>query len=334
MTMPLNFGVLLLGYAQSVNPNLPKGANVTATNPPSYLSSFFGWLFTDVPITMGQQVVEIFWICLLLSAILGILGVIRFVVMARPLLVTLILRLSLLSFVVIGSYYLFNMGEWPTATTLALVWILLVSRWWGSFRPAAVSKAWQYHPPGFRWIDWARSWGIHPLRSRVRPTPPPRNGRHRELKLSQILSRIFSGRFWLRMLGQLLWLVGSLLTGLARAIEREQKAAAAKNTERNGVHQAKPAASTTARPAAKPAAKPAPPPKSSPPPPPPPRPPLPKGGMSEAEALKLLGLPAGASMEQIRIAHRRLMIRYHPDHGGDSLLAARVNQAKDVLLGR
>lgn len=329
MTMPLKLGVLLIGYAQSVNPNLPKGANVTATNPPSYLSSFFKWLFTDVPITMGQQVVEIFWLCLLLSAILGILGVIRFVVMARPLLVTLILRLSLLSCIVIASYYLFKMGEWPTATTLALVWVLLVSRWWGSFQPAAVAKAWRYQPPGFRWIDWARSWGIRPLRSRVRATPPPRNGRRAKIKLSQIFSRLVSGRFWLKMLGQLLLLLGSLLTGLARAIEREQKAAAAKNAQRSGGHQAKPAASNTAKPAAKPAAKTAPPPKPSPPPPPPP-----KGGMSQAEALKLLGLPVGASQEQIRIAHRRLMIRYHPDHGGDSLLAARINQAKDVLLGR
>jgi curved DNA-binding protein CbpA len=56
--------------------------------------------------------------------------------------------------------------------------------------------------------------------------------------------------------------------------------------------------------------------------------------MSQAEALKLLGFPVGASQEQIRIAHRRLMIRYHPDHGGDAQLAARINQAKDVLLGR
>jgi hypothetical protein len=243
--------------------------------------------------------------------------------MARPLLVTLILRLSLLSCIVIASYYLFKMGEWPTATTLALVWVLLVSRWWGSFQPAAVAKAWRYQPPGFRWIDWGRSWGIRPLRSRVRATPPPRNGRRAKIKLSQIFSRLVSGRFWLKMLGQLLLLLGSLLTGLAKAIEREQKAAAAKNAQRSGGHQAKPAASNTA--------KPAPPPKPSPPPPPPPPP---KGGMSQAEALKLLGLPVGASQEQIRIAHRRLMIRYHPDHGGDSLLAARINQAKDVLLGR
>ncbi|MFN5173878.1 MAG: DnaJ domain-containing protein [Holosporaceae bacterium] len=56
--------------------------------------------------------------------------------------------------------------------------------------------------------------------------------------------------------------------------------------------------------------------------------------MSQAEALKLLGLPQGASLEQIRAAHRRLMIRYHPDHGGDAKMAARINQAKDVLLGR
>ncbi|MBU3655437.1 MAG: hypothetical protein FGM23_03635, partial [Alphaproteobacteria bacterium] len=88
-----------------------------------------------------------------------------------------------------------------------------------------------------------------------------------------------------------------------------------------------------AKPSASSASQTVPPPKPSRSPPPPP-PPLPKSGMSQAEALKLLGLPAGASLEQIRAAHRRLMIRYHPDHGGDAKVAARINQAKDVLLGR
>jgi hypothetical protein len=55
--------------------------------------------------------------------------------------------------------------------------------------------------------------------------------------------------------------------------------------------------------------------------------------MSHAEALEVLGLGEGASPEEIRQAHRRLMQRLHPDHGGSSYLAARINQARDVLLG-
>ncbi len=56
--------------------------------------------------------------------------------------------------------------------------------------------------------------------------------------------------------------------------------------------------------------------------------------MSRAEALKVLGLEAGASEEQIRAAHRRLIQQTHPDKGGTSYLAAKINEAKDVLLGR
>lgn len=61
------------------------------------------------------------------------------------------------------------------------------------------------------------------------------------------------------------------------------------------------------------------------------RPPGP-GTMTQQEAYDLLGLQPGASEEAIREAHRALMKRIHPDAGGTSGLAARVNQAKDTLL--
>lgn len=56
------------------------------------------------------------------------------------------------------------------------------------------------------------------------------------------------------------------------------------------------------------------------------------GKMSRAEALAVLGLKEGATPDQIRAAHRRLMKEFHPDHGGSDYLAAKINQAKDVLL--
>lgn len=56
------------------------------------------------------------------------------------------------------------------------------------------------------------------------------------------------------------------------------------------------------------------------------------GAMSQKEAYEILGLEPGASAEAIREAHRSLMKRIHPDTGGSAGLAARVNQAKDVLL--
>jgi hypothetical protein len=69
---------------------------------------------------------------------------------------------------------------------------------------------------------------------------------------------------------------------------------------------------------------------------PPPRGRAPRGprtDMTREEALAVLGLVEGVSEDDIKAAHRRLIQRMHPDVGGSADLAARINRAKDVLLG-
>mgnify|MGYP001225043683 CR=1 FL=1 len=57
------------------------------------------------------------------------------------------------------------------------------------------------------------------------------------------------------------------------------------------------------------------------------------GEMTTEQAYEILGLEPGATEEEIKEAHHRLLSKIHPDHGGSTFLATQINQAKDFLLG-
>ena len=58
-----------------------------------------------------------------------------------------------------------------------------------------------------------------------------------------------------------------------------------------------------------------------------------RAAMTREEAFAVLGLPTTASDAEIRETYHRPIMKLHPDHGGSDYLAAKINQARDVLLG-
>lgn len=56
--------------------------------------------------------------------------------------------------------------------------------------------------------------------------------------------------------------------------------------------------------------------------------------MTRREAALILGVRESTALEKVKEAHRKVMIANHPDAGGSHYLASKINEAKDVMLGK
>ncbi len=56
--------------------------------------------------------------------------------------------------------------------------------------------------------------------------------------------------------------------------------------------------------------------------------------MTKGEAALILGVSRSASTKEVQSKHKKLLLTNHPDKGGSSLLASKINEAKDVLTGK
>ncbi|PIA38641.1 hypothetical protein AQUCO_02700101v1 [Aquilegia coerulea] len=56
--------------------------------------------------------------------------------------------------------------------------------------------------------------------------------------------------------------------------------------------------------------------------------------MTRREAALVLGLRESATPDKVKEAHRRVMVANHPDAGGSHYLASKINEAKDMMLGK
>ena len=53
--------------------------------------------------------------------------------------------------------------------------------------------------------------------------------------------------------------------------------------------------------------------------------------MSRREAALVMGVSANAGTKRIREAHKKIMLLNHPDRGGSPFIAAKINEAKEIL---